>query len=133
MEDKDILYQLFAGMPDEMLPENFNEKVMRKVMVESAFRVKKRKYREFFWYASGIIAMLTIGVFILIFYEISIEVPQLELPVWTFPKPDYELFKSQSFHLSIWIGIVALFLLIVDSIIRRNIEKSKNQQHEADF
>jgi hypothetical protein len=128
--DKDSLFQLFAGMPDEQLPFNFNEKVMRKVRAEAASREKKRKYLEFFGYASGIVAVLAVSVFVFYFYEISIELPKSELPAWSFPKPDFGLLQSPSFHFSLFIGVAALFLLIVDSSIRRHIEKTRNKQQD---
>jgi len=143
MKDRDFLYQCFASMPDEALPADFNEKVMRKVMAEAASLEKKRKRREFFGYASGIVAMLAVCVFAFSYFDLSIELPKFfdapielqkfSLPVWSFPKPDYGLFISPSFHFSLLIGSAALFLLIVDSTIRRNIEKSRNSRREAGF
>ena len=131
-KDKDILHHLFAGMTDETLPYDFNVKVMRKVHEEAAIREKKRKYGEFLGFASAIVAMAVVAVLMFYYFDISIEWPNLELPTWSFPKPDYELLKSQSFHLSLFIGITALFLLIVDSTIRRSIEK-RNKSDETDF
>jgi len=124
-KDKDLLHQLFAGMPDETLPLYFNEKVMGKIRKEAVSRVIKRKYKEIFGYVAGGIVMLTIYALILFFFDISIELPTIDLHNWSFPRPDYELFKSQPFYISVFIGIVALFLLIVDSSIRRYIEKNK--------
>ena len=125
-KDKDILHQLFAGMTDETLPLGFNAKVMQKIHEEDAIREKKRKYREFFGFAAAIVAMTVVAVFIFFYFEISIEWPKLELPSWSFPKPDVGLLKSPSFHFSLFIGLAALFLLIVDSAIRHAIEKNEN-------
>ena len=123
-KDKDILHQLFAGMTDETLPYGFNAKVMRKIHEEAVIREKKRKYREFFGFASAIVVMAVVAVLIFFYFDISIEWPKFELPSWSFPKPDFGLLKSPSFHFSLNIGIAALFLLIVESTIRRAIEKS---------
>ena len=127
-KDNDILHQLFAGMTDEALPYGFNAKVMRKVHEAAAIREKKRKYLEFFGYAMGFVAMAVVAVLIFFYFDISIELPRLELPSWSFPKPDYELLKSQSFHFSLFVGTAALFLLIVDSSIRRAIEKRNTKR-----
>jgi len=125
--DKDIFRQLFAGMPDEVLSMDFNEKVMRKVRVEAALREKKRKYLEVFGYITMGIVMMAVGALILYYFDISIVLPSLDLRNWSFPKPDYELFTSQSFLFSVYIGVLALFLLIIDSTIRRYIEKNKKE------
>ena len=142
-KDKDFLYQWFADMPDEALPADFNEKAMRKIMAEAASLEKKRKRREFFGTASGAVAMLVAGVLAFSYFDLSIELPKFfdatielpkfNLPAWSFPNPDYGLFTSPSFHLSLIIGIATLFLLIVDSTIRRNIEKSRNSRRETGF
>ena len=134
MESKnnDLWHNLFAGVHDEELPFNFNEKVMLKIQKEVALRDKKRKYLEIFGYASGIVAMLVVCVFVFSYFEISFELPAFNLSAWTFPMPDYELFKSQSFLFSVYIGSIALFLLIVDSSIRRTIEKNRNKQSPND-
>ena len=133
MKDRDLLKQLFDVMPDEMLPVNFNGQVMHKIMVVAALREKKRKRREFFGYASGIVAMLAASVLAFSYFDLSIELPKFNLPAWSFPKPDYGLFTSPYFHFSLIIGIATLFLLIADSTIRRNIEKSRNSRREANF
>ena len=127
-KDKDIFQQFFASMPDEVLPTDFNTKVMQKIIAEAAIRAKKHTYMEVLGYVSGGITMLVVCALVFSFYEVSIKLPKLELPNLAFLKPDYELFKSQSFYFSLFIGISALFLLIVDSTIRRNIEKIKNKQ-----
>ena len=130
MNDKDPLQPLFAGMSDEPLPLDFNPKVMVKIRREAVLQEKKRKYREIFGYVSGFVAMIAVCVFVFYYYDISFEflqweLPKFELQSWSFPKPDFELFRSQSFLLSLYIGVAALFLLIVDSTIRRKIEKNK--------
>ena len=136
--DKDIWRQLFADMPDETLPTGFNEKIMGKVMAKAALREKTRKFFGIFGYALGCVAMAVTCFIVFIYYDVSIELPKfaemkielpkLELLTRSFHKPDYGLLHSPSFHLSLFIGIAALFLLIVDSTIRSNIEKSKKKQ-----
>jgi len=130
MKDKDPLYRLFVEMPDELLPLDFDTKVMKKIRQEAVLREKRRKYGEILGYASGVVAMIAACVFVFYYYDISFELPRWEFPKfelhnWSFPKPDFELFRSQSFLLSMYTGVAALFLLIVDSTIRRKIEKNK--------
>ena len=126
--NKDILQRLLAGMPDETLPVSFNEQVMRKVREAAALRAKRRKYMEILGYVSGFVAMLAVCVFTFMYFDISIALPDMEWDLGlrnSFPQPDYELFGSPSFLFSLYVGIVALFLLIVDSTIRRKIERNK--------
>jgi hypothetical protein len=135
MKDKDPLRPLFAGMSDEPLPLDFNAKVMNKVRQEAVLQEKRHKRMEIFGYVSGAVAMIAVCVLVFYYYDISFELPRLEFPRWnfptfeqylrSFPKPDFELFRSPSFLFSLYIGIAALFLLIVDSTIRRKIEKNK--------
>jgi len=118
-EEQDILHRLFVVMPYEKLPDDFNERVMHRIQKENALREKKRKYLEIGGYASGIAAMLTICLLVIHFLDITIQFPKIELSVRSFPKLSLELFDSPSFQLSVFIGVITLFLLMVDSTIRR--------------
>ena len=129
-KDNDILNKMFAGMSDEMLPIDFNEKIMQKVYEKAVLFEKKQKYRELLVSVLGIVAVTVVSVFVFYYFDLSIEFPKLELSTWLFQKPNFGLFKSQSFHFSLFIGIAALFLLIVDSTVRHTIEK-RNKQHSA--
>ena len=122
-KNKDILHGLFSGMPDEPLPFDFNEKVMARIRRESLVREKRNKRWEIFGYISGAVAMIAACVYVLYSMEVSFEFPEIKLSAWAFPKPDYSIFTSQSFKFSVYIGILALFLIIIDSVIRRHIEK----------
>ncbi|MDR2913660.1 MAG: hypothetical protein LBV74_02310 [Tannerella sp.] len=128
-KNKDILHDLFAGIPDEVLPFGFNEKAMLKIQKEAEIREKRHRYLEIFGYVSGIVVMLAVCVFVLHSMGISFELPkiEIELHTWSFPKPDFNIFRSQSFVLSVYVGVLALFLLIIDSIIRRHIEKTRHK------
>ena len=126
-KDKDLLQNLFVGIPDEALPIDLNEKVMFKVRKEAALCVQKRKYLELTGYASGIVAMLAVCVFVFSYFEIAIELPKFDFFARSFSTIDYEFFKSQPFLFSVYIGCITLFLLIVDSKIRLNIEKKRNK------
>ena len=123
--DKDIWYGLFAGISDETLPPDFNERVMQKIREEAASREKKHRYMEIFGYVSGITATLVACVLVFYYLDIPFEFPKLDISEWSFLKPDYTLFKSQSFLSSVYIGAIALFLLIVDSTIRKHIGKKQ--------
>lgn len=116
--------ELFSGMKDEPLPLHFNEKVMFKVRREALRREKRNRCLEFFGYASGAVAMAAVCVFILYRMGISFEFHSFNpLRTGAFFRPDFSVFKSQSFVFSVFIGTSTLFLLIMDSIIRRHIEK----------
>jgi len=122
--DNDIMRGLFSGIHDEPLPADFNEKVMARIRRESVVREKRKKILGIFGYASGVVAMIAACVFTIYYTGISFEMPDIKLPSWSFPKPDYSIFTSQSFKLSAYIGILALFLIIIDSVIRHHIEKT---------
>ena len=131
-DDKDIMYRLFAGMTDESLPVGFNEKAMERIRHEVLLRENRKKRWEMFGYFSGFVAAIAACVVVLYNMGISFKVPEFEWFAWTFPKFDsnilkfdYSIFTSQSFMLSVYIGILALFLIIVDFAIRRHIEKTR--------
>ncbi|MDR0572841.1 MAG: hypothetical protein LBG96_02225 [Tannerella sp.] len=126
-KDKDIMRSLFAGIPDEVLPFGFNEKAMLKIRKEVKIREKKRRYLDFSGYVAGVVAMLAVCAFTLYSMGISFDFPKIEPHTWSFPKPDFNIFRSQSFALSAYIGILALFLLIIDSVIRCHIEKTRRK------
>lgn len=125
--EKDLMRSLFSKMQEERLPVNFHENVMRKVQKEALLREKRNRRWEIFGYVAGAAAMLSVCVVLLHFLGISFEIPELEVSAWTFPKPDFELFRSPSFIMSVYVGALALFLLIADSTIRRHIEKAKRK------
>ena len=119
-----IWKNLFAGMSDEVLPLNFNEKVMRQIYKMNVLREKKRRFWEICGYASGFLAMLITCIAVLYKKNVSFELPEI---AWTFPKVDFEIFTSPAFIHSFQVGVLALFLLIIDSTIRRRIEKMKHK------
>jgi hypothetical protein len=122
--EKDIIRKLFSGMPDERLPLNFNENVMSRIRKEALRRERRNRRWEIFGYASAILLMAAVCVFILYRIGVTFEIPEIDLrSAWSFPRPDFSIFKSPSFILSFYVGLLASFLLIVDSIIRRHIEK----------
>ena len=126
-ENKDQMRELFSQIEDERLPFNFNEKVMLKVRKEALLREKRKKRWEIFGYISGAVVMLFVCVILLYSMGISFDLPEFEPRTWVFPKPDFTIFGSQSFTLSVYVGVLALLLLIADSTIRRHIEKTKQK------
>ena len=126
-KEKDIMYELFAEIPDEQLPFNFNEKVMLRIQRKALLREKRNKQLEIFGYISGAVAMIAVCIYTLHYMGVSIELPELKRTTWTFHKPDYNIFSSRPFILGLYIGISALFLLIIDSKIRRHIEKTRHK------
>ena len=129
--DKDIMRELFAGMTDEPLPFDFNEKVMARIQFEALSREKRNKRLEIFAYISGTVAMIVVCVVLLYNMGVSFVLPEINWSAWTFPKPDistpkldYSLFTSESFKFSVYIGMLCLILIIIDSLIRRHIGKT---------
>ena len=125
MKDKDFFSVLFAGLTDEILPPDFNEKVMLRIQKEAVLQEKKRRYYELFGYIAGGVATLAACVLIFIYYDIKL--PVFAFPVLTFPRFEPEVFTSPSFTLSLQVGIMALLLLIVDSTIRRHLSRGRRK------
>lgn len=138
IKDKDIMREWFADMPDESLPSRFQEKIMEKVRQEALLREKRHKRWGIFGYVSGVAVMIGVCVSILyslgMTYDISeissftksFDMPEIAWPKWDYLQPDSSVFHSHSFLLSVFVGILALFLLFADSLIRRHIEKMKH-------
>ena len=125
-ENKDMMRELFAGLSDESLPFRFDEKVMKRIHREALLREKRNKHLEIFAYISGGAVMIAVCVLILYYRGASFEFPQINLLMPTFTKPEFD-FDSRSLGISMYIGALALFLLIIDSTIRRRIEKTKRK------
>jgi hypothetical protein len=129
--EKDIIRKLFADMSDESLPFNFDEKVMARVHREALLRRRRNKILEISGYISGAVAVIVVCVLVLYYMGVSFQAPEINWSVWTFPKPDYSMYdlvyniKSPSFGLSMYIGVLVLSLLVIDSAVRRHIEKTK--------
>ncbi|MDR0393684.1 MAG: hypothetical protein LBH77_00850, partial [Tannerella sp.] len=119
------MYSLFSKMQDERLPLDFQAKVMEKIQKEAVLRRKRTKRWEIFGYVSGAVAIPAVCAVLLHLFGISFEIPKFELFADGFPRPDFSLFRSQSFLFSAYIGALAFVLLVVDSTIRRHIEKTK--------
>ena len=134
LKDKDILHGLFSGMTDDPLPFDFNEKVMARIRHEATMREKRKKRLEIFGYISGAVASIAVCVIILYCTGFSFRLPEVNWPEWSslktelsFRKIDYSIFSSQSFKFSVYIGTLGLILIILDSLIRRHIEKTGNK------
>ncbi|MDR0686003.1 MAG: hypothetical protein LBF79_00870 [Dysgonamonadaceae bacterium] len=123
--EKDILRSLFPKMQNEPLPVNFHEKVMRKVQKKALMRAKRKKW-EIFGYTSGAVAMLSCCAVLLYLTGIPLKIPNLETYTWAILNPNLAIFRSNAFIISIYIGALALLLLIVDSTIRRYMENKRN-------
>ena len=124
--NRDMMRELFAGMPDESLPFGFDEKVMNRIRREASLREKRNKRLEVLGYISGGAAMIAICILIQYYMGVSFELPKINLSMPTFTKPEFS-FDLGSFGLSLYIGIIALFLLIIDSTVRRRLEKTKEK------
>ncbi|MDR1814143.1 MAG: hypothetical protein LBR18_04770 [Tannerella sp.] len=128
MTDNEMLRQLFVAMPDEQLSEGFNDRVMEKVRRKALLHAKLCKIRECACYSLGAAAMIAVCVFVLKYLEIEIPFPDMSLSAISFPKLSLtglktEIFHSPSWHISFFTMLIALFLLVIDSTIRRHIKK----------
>ena len=134
-KDNDRWRDLFSAIPEDVLPLNFHVKVMHAIRKKAVLRERRRRFWEICGYASGIVAMVIVCAITFYYFDISFNLPKIELSAWSFPqfdtwsfpKPDFEVFGSPSFGFSLWLSISAMFLLIADSLIRRHIEKTKHK------
>ena len=126
-KDNDLWRNLFEAMPDEALPTDFHARVIDRINKKAVLRKKVNRFWEICGVASGIATMLITGVIVFYKMDISFKLPEIEPYRWPVPAFDFEMFTSPSFGISIQIGILALLLLILDSTIRRAIEKKKHK------
>jgi hypothetical protein len=126
-DERDVMYGLFSEMQDERLPMHFQAKVMQRIQKEAARRRRSAKRWEIVGYVAGIVAMLTVCAVLWYVLDLSFEFPEFGLFADGFPRPDFSLFRSPSFLFSAYIGALAFVLLIVDSAIRRRLEKNKHE------
>jgi hypothetical protein len=127
-QDKNYsLYDMFSEIPDESLPNRFNEKLMLKINKEAIRHKRKMQIRSFTGYASIVVFMLLTAAGLFLYFGFSFEIPEIKIENIAFSKPSINSFKNTGFHLSLYIGTLALSLLIFDSIIRRHIKKIKHK------
>ena len=119
---------LFSKIPDEALPAALNTKVMKKIHEKVALRKKRNRFWEICGYASGIAIMSITTVIAFYNMDVSFKLPEIRPLEWSFPQFNFDVFTTPAFGFCFRIGALALALLIVDSIIRRAIEKHKNKQ-----
>ena len=126
-KDNDRWRILFSTMPDEELPAELDAKVMRKIYEKAALQNKKSRFWELCVYASGIAVMLITAIIAYYNMDVSFKLPEIRPLEWSFPPFDFNMFTTPAFGLSFRVGALALALLIVDSLIRRAMEKNKNK------
>ena len=129
-ENNGLMRKLFSEISNESLPFDFNEKVMMKVHKKALLQKRRHNFFEIFGYLFSAIAMMGVCAYVLYtmgvtFQFPTFQFPAFEIPSWSFFEFDFSLFQSQSFWFSLYAGTVMLFLLIIDSIIRHYIEKTK--------
>ncbi|MDR2146859.1 MAG: hypothetical protein LBE91_10420 [Tannerella sp.] len=130
MKIEDTMRKLFAQLPEEQLPPDFNRNMMEKIRLEAVKRAKVEKLKNILGYVLGGVIMVTAAVLAFYFTGFKFQLPEFDLPDfsslrWTFAKPDWEVLKSPSFLFSFYIGALALLLLVADSMLRRRYHKSE--------
>ncbi|MDR3250885.1 MAG: hypothetical protein LBT42_04375 [Tannerella sp.] len=123
--DRDMMRELFRRMDDAPLPPGFNEKMMRMIRREASLKEKRSRLLSVLGYVSGCVAMAAVCAVILYKSGYRFVMPDFEPIVWSFPKVDLDIFNTQSFGLSLYIGSLAFLLLVADATIRHFIGKNK--------
>lgn len=114
---KDPIRNLFENLPEETVSENFSDNLM--LEIEQVVVREKRKSRLFsiLFPTLGGLLILLVPVFVVVYFDIDIRGLLLS---W-FPKIEFSPFV-------IMIGLLVLFLLILDTLLRKYIENKKGQQ-----
>jgi TRAP-type C4-dicarboxylate transport system permease small subunit len=111
-----ILKRLFSELSDEQLPIDLNFGIMEKIESEVVLREKRRKIYNVIGYVFSGLIMIALCVFTWIYMGLSFKAPDIKL----LSMPDFEALKSPSFRFSFFIGALAFFLLVADSMFRRH-------------
>ncbi|MDR2470250.1 MAG: hypothetical protein LBD27_07225 [Tannerella sp.] len=110
-EQEDMLKKIFARMPEEPLPEEFLPEMTQRIQNEAERARKRETWQQAIILASALLAMLGLTVATWLYMDIpciSFEFPHITIP------PAY-----------ISIGMLALILLIADSLFRLNYFKKR--------
>jgi hypothetical protein len=108
-EKKDSLKELFNRTPVEELPVDFREKVMQRIYTEAA-KTKKRNERF------GLLLVITASLFIIVLAVGSLIYLDL-------PKTEWLLRDLPSMPFYLYIGALALLLLLGDYKLRKSYGK----------
>jgi hypothetical protein len=122
-EDKDIMRKLFAQLPDEQLPPAFNSSIMKEIRLNAAGKERISKMKNILGYVFCGAIMITVCVFALRYTVFPVEFPDWQSCLQLFEKPDFEALKSPSFLFSLYIGMLALLLLVAETLLRRRYHK----------
>jgi hypothetical protein len=122
-EDKDVMRNLFAQLHDEQLPRDFNLKVMEKIRLEAARKERMAGLQAVIGYVLCGAIMIAACIFACRYTGFSPELPDMQSLLRPFEQPDFEALKSPSFLFSLYIGGLALLLLVADSLLRRHYRK----------
>lgn len=113
-ENKDMLGDMFSGLPEAQLPSGFREEVLEKVMYEAA-RMKKQKERN------GL--FVTIALAVLIFVSGIAALMYLELPKVEVRIPDLSTLPFFAY-----IGGLVFILLAIDWKVRKRFYEKHSGQ-----
>jgi hypothetical protein len=122
-EDKDTMRNLFAQLPDEQLPCDFNRKMMEKVNREAARNKKIAAIKDILGYVLCGVIMTAACVLVLHFTGFSLKLPDIQFCDRPFETPDFGVLKSPAFLFGFYIGLLAFLLLVADSMLRRHFHK----------
>lgn len=106
--------ELFKGLPDRKLPENFRKDVMLNVMQEAIRMKKKEEQLGLFITIAIATAMLALGVLALLY---------LKMPDMEFRTPDL---SSVPFFM--YIGALVFILLVIDHKCRKHFYEKHSKQ-----
>ena len=111
----DILKTLIQQLPEEPLPENFNDRLMKKLSDEKIQRTKRNERITIVAITIVSMVMIAMAAFIFKYLDIELEYPNFEMvPFYAF------------------IGTLALLLLIMDYKLRRIFMKEHSSNEFAD-
>lgn len=112
------LRQLFSQLPREELSPAFNQEVMKRIFQEKSIRQRRNQW--IIWGATSLSSLSIIGLCILLFRYLSIDLSKYFQGIFQFPS-----LPESSWSPYIFIGGVAMLLLFLDNFVRKSLLKHK--------
>lgn len=103
--ESDAFQKLFAQLPEERLPQGFRSALLQEVRRRAEVKRQRAERLSWLFLLLASFALITLAVWVLTY---------LGLPSWSLPTLDWE-----NCRFTLWIGAMALLLLVVDYKLRQ--------------
>lgn len=126
---EDVLKDLFGQLPTEQLPEGFREHLMQRVLREAVRMQRKKERIGLLTVIAGAVCMLLVGFTCTYLYQANMEQVSGLFDAGLFGYAT-SLMKSSYGSFFIYVGILALLLLMADTWLRKQFFKRRTDQEE---